>query len=196
MCSAAGVGSGQLKPFLHGPGCPGPPSTVRSPKARSRLSSKSAPTAPAGMNPTSTAGLLIQSDGVRNVSAISPGEVGGCTICSQGSSDCHRSLENSRNNQIYSSCPERVYHLVPVCELPYRPAAPSLQHQRPDRRQHPTTCRSYSKTASISRSVHRREQAFSSSVIAATGERTLLEMPPILHHLKDSFDELGRVPEP
>ena len=38
----------------------------------------------------------------------------------------------------------RVYDLVPVCELPYGPAAPSL-HQRPDRWQHPTTCRSSSK---------------------------------------------------
>ena len=32
----------------------------------------------------------------------------------------------------------RIYDLVPVRELPYRPAAPSL-HQRPDRWQHPTT---------------------------------------------------------
>src|SRR4051812_37253260 len=30
----------------------------------------------------------------------------------------------------------RIYDLVPVRELPYGPAAPSL-HQRPDRRQHP-----------------------------------------------------------
>ena len=35
----------------------------------------------------------------------------------------------------------RTYDLVPVRELPYRPAAPSL-HQRPDRWQHPTTCQS------------------------------------------------------
>lgn len=39
-------------------------------------------------------------------------------------------------------------------ELPYRPAAPSL-HQRPDRWQHPTTCRPSSKTACILRGVHR-----------------------------------------
>ena len=39
-------------------------------------------------------------------------------------------------------------------ELPYGPAAPSLQ-QRPDRWQHPTTCRYSSKTACISRGVHR-----------------------------------------
>jgi hypothetical protein len=32
----------------------------------------------------------------------------------------------------------RFYDLVPVRELPYRPAAPSL-HQRPDRWQHPTS---------------------------------------------------------
>jgi hypothetical protein len=38
----------------------------------------------------------------------------------------------------------RVYDLVPVRELPYGPAAPSL-HQRPDRWQHPTTCQSSSK---------------------------------------------------
>jgi hypothetical protein len=43
----------------------------------------------------------------------------------------------------------RLYDLVPVCELPYGPAALSL-HQRPDRWQHPTTCRP-SKTACISR---------------------------------------------
>ena len=48
----------------------------------------------------------------------------------------------------------RIYDLVPVRELPYGPAAPSL-HQRPDRWQHPTTCRSSSKTACISRGVHR-----------------------------------------
>jgi hypothetical protein len=49
----------------------------------------------------------------------------------------------------------RVYDLVPVCELPYRPAAPSLHHQRPDRWQHPTTCRSSSKNRLLSRGVHR-----------------------------------------
>ena len=38
----------------------------------------------------------------------------------------------------------RFYDLVPVRELPYGPAAPSL-HQRPDRWQHPTTCQSSSK---------------------------------------------------
>jgi transposase len=48
----------------------------------------------------------------------------------------------------------RFYDLVPVRELPYRPAAPSL-HQRPDRWQHPTTCQSSSKTACAWRGVHR-----------------------------------------
>ena len=38
----------------------------------------------------------------------------------------------------------RIYDLVPVRELPYGPAAPSL-HQRPDRWQHPTTCQPSSK---------------------------------------------------
>jgi hypothetical protein len=47
----------------------------------------------------------------------------------------------------------RIYDLVPVRELPYGPAALSL-HQRPDRWQHPTTCRYSSKTACISRGVH------------------------------------------
>jgi hypothetical protein len=48
----------------------------------------------------------------------------------------------------------RFYDLVPVRELPYGPAAPSL-HQRPDRWQHPTTCRSSSKTACTWWGVHR-----------------------------------------
>ena len=43
----------------------------------------------------------------------------------------------------------RFYDLVPVRELPYGPAASSLHHQRPDRWQRPTTCRSSSKTACI-----------------------------------------------
>ena len=38
----------------------------------------------------------------------------------------------------------RIYDLVPVRELPYGSAAPSL-HQRPDRWQHPTTCQPSSK---------------------------------------------------
>jgi hypothetical protein len=38
----------------------------------------------------------------------------------------------------------RIYDLVPVSELPYGPAAPSL-HQRPDRWQHPTKCQLSSK---------------------------------------------------
>ena len=38
----------------------------------------------------------------------------------------------------------RIYDLVPVRELPYGPAAPSL-HQRPDRWQHLTTCQPSSK---------------------------------------------------
>jgi hypothetical protein len=66
------------KPSSLGPGCPGPPSTARSPRARSRLSSKSAPTEPAGMNPTSTAGLPIPPRGVRKVSSMKSGKVGGC----------------------------------------------------------------------------------------------------------------------
>src|ERR1700751_989743 len=49
----------------------------------------------------------------------------------------------------------RIYDLVPVRELPYGPAASSLHHQRPDRWQHPTTRRTTSKTACISRGVHR-----------------------------------------
>lgn len=49
----------------------------------------------------------------------------------------------------------RLYDLVPVRELPYGPAASSLHHQRPDRWQHPTTCRSSSEIACISRGVHR-----------------------------------------
>jgi hypothetical protein len=53
----------------------------------------------------------------------------------------------------------RIYDLVPVRELPYGPAAPSL-HQRPDRWQHPTTCRYSSKTACISRGVHRWVHVF------------------------------------
>src|ERR1700746_151184 len=54
----------------------------------------------------------------------------------------------------------RIYDLVPVRELPYGPAAPSL-HQRPDRWQHPTTCQSSSKTACTWRGVHRcLEHAF------------------------------------
>ena len=48
----------------------------------------------------------------------------------------------------------RFYDLVPVRELPYGPAAPSL-HQRPDRWQHPTTCRSSSKTVCTWWGVHR-----------------------------------------
>jgi hypothetical protein len=48
----------------------------------------------------------------------------------------------------------RIYDLVPVRELPYGPAAPLL-HQRPDRWQHPTTCQYSSKTARLSRGVHR-----------------------------------------
>ena len=38
-----------------------------------------------------------------------------------------QSARRGRKNQVYSSCLRaRVYDLVPVCELPYRPAAPSL----------------------------------------------------------------------
>jgi hypothetical protein len=48
----------------------------------------------------------------------------------------------------------RFYDLVPVRELPYGPAAPSL-HQRPDRWQHPTMCQSSSKTACTWWGVHR-----------------------------------------
>jgi hypothetical protein len=48
----------------------------------------------------------------------------------------------------------RIYDLVPVRELPYGPATPSL-HQRPDRWQHPTTCQYSSKTARLSRGVRR-----------------------------------------
>jgi hypothetical protein len=47
----------------------------------------------------------------------------------------------------------RIYDLVPVRELPYGPAAPSL-HQRPDRWQHPTTCQYSSKTG-LSRGLRR-----------------------------------------
>jgi prophage regulatory protein len=47
-------------------------------EARSRLSSKSAPTGPAGMNPTSTAGSPIPPRGVRNASSIRSSEVGRC----------------------------------------------------------------------------------------------------------------------
>ena len=43
-------------------------------------------TGQAGMNQTSTAGLQIQWDGVRNASSMRSGEVGGCTISSRGSS--------------------------------------------------------------------------------------------------------------
>jgi len=49
----------RMKPFSPAPGCPGPPSTARSPRARSRLGSRSASTAQDGRNPTSTAGLPI-----------------------------------------------------------------------------------------------------------------------------------------
>src|SRR5262249_16117002 len=48
----------------------------------------------------------------------------------------------------------RFYDLVPVRELPYGRAAPSL-HQRPDRWQHPTMCQSSSKTACTWWGVHR-----------------------------------------
>jgi hypothetical protein len=44
--------------------------------ARSRPSSKSAPTGLGGMNPTSTAGSPIPSHGVRNVSAMRSDEAG------------------------------------------------------------------------------------------------------------------------
>jgi hypothetical protein len=42
----------------------------------------------------------------------------------------------------------RIYDLVPVRELPYGPAAPSL-HQRPDGWQHPTTCQPSSKPLAL-----------------------------------------------
>ena len=42
----------------------------------------------------------------------------------------------------------RIYDLVPVRELPYGPAAPSL-HQRPDRWQHPTTCQFFKKPLAL-----------------------------------------------
>ena len=60
----------RLKPSSPGPGCPGPPSTARSPRARSRFSSKSTPTGPAGINPPSIAGSQIESDGVRKAGSM------------------------------------------------------------------------------------------------------------------------------
>ena len=50
----------------------------------------------------------------------------------------------------------RIYDLVSGLRTPIRaPRAASLHRRRPDRWQHPTTCRSSSKTACISRGVHR-----------------------------------------
>jgi hypothetical protein len=70
----------RLKTVLARTGLPGPPSTVRSPRAPSRLRSKSAPTGPAGMNRTSTARSQIQSDGVRNASSMNYGDIRRCLL--------------------------------------------------------------------------------------------------------------------
>src|ERR1700751_2574083 len=75
------IGSFASRPSCPGRGCPGPPSIARSPVARSHLRSGSAFMAPAGANPTSTAGSTIQSDGVRNANSMKSGEVGGCPPC-------------------------------------------------------------------------------------------------------------------
>jgi hypothetical protein len=74
----------------------------------------------------------------------------------------------------------RFYDLVPVRELPYGPAAPSL-HQRPDRWQHPTTCRSSSNTACIWRGVHRWVHALI-AVAAWTGFGQFANHLGIQHH--------------
>ena len=66
-----------------------------------------------------------------------------------------QSARRGRKNQVYSSCLEHAFMIW------FRSAnshtGPQLQslHQRPDRWQHPTTCQCSSKTACVSRGVHR-----------------------------------------
>lgn len=57
-----------------------------------------------------------------------------------------QSARRGRKNQAYSSCPERAFMIwLRSANSHTGPAASSLHHQRPDRWQHPITCRSSSK---------------------------------------------------
>jgi hypothetical protein len=92
LCPSRTRHSSERDGFLFYACCsPGPPSTARSPRVRSRLNSKSVLTGLAGMNRTSTAGSQIPSDGARKASSTESSEPWtGTTDSSREACSCRR----------------------------------------------------------------------------------------------------------